>query len=259
MALDVVSYRDRVPPKFVSLFTGIGGLDLGLERAGFRCTAQVEISPYCRGVLRRHWPRVAKFSDVKAFDRSCVHGRVDLVAGGFPCTDISNAGRKAGITGPQSSLWKEMLRVIVALQPPLALIENVAALRGRGLDVVLTDLAASGFDAEWDCLPAAAFGAPHLRDRIFIVAYSKRLGWPCPAVFAGIDPPKPGRWASAKAGRLVEAYGRRYRAYPSRLRVGDGLAAGVDRIRGCGNAVVPQAAEWIGRRLLIAIRKHKLR
>lgn len=246
-----------IRPKFVSLFTGIGGLDLGLDRAGFRCAAQVEIDPWCRGILRRHWPRVPKFSDVRTFGRNSVNGHVDAICGGFPCQDISNAGRKAGIEGERSGLWKEMLRIAREFKPSLVLVENVSALRARGLEVVLADLAESGFDAEWDCLPAAAFGAPHVRDRIFIVAYAQRLGWACPAIFAGVPRPKPRSWPSNKVRGLIEARGRLYRAYPSALRLGDGLSAGMDRIKGCGNAVIPQAGEWIGRRLIQVIEQQK--
>jgi DNA (cytosine-5)-methyltransferase 1 len=235
--------------RFVSLFTGIGGLDLGLERAGMRCAGQVEIDPYCRRVLARHWPRVPRFDDVRSFRRSSVHGRIDLVAGGFPCQDVSNAGKKIGIGGERSGLWSEMLRIIRAVRPAYALVENVSALRARGIDKVLGDLAASGFDAEWDCFPAAAFGAPHLRDRLFIVAYAKRLGWDGAALLQAGHPDQSAAWSSAEDGGLVEIAGRAHRGYPEHLRVDDGTPAPVDRIRGCGNAVVPQVAEWIGRRI----------
>ncbi len=239
-------------PRLVSLFTGIGGMDLGLERAGFRAVAQVEADPWCRAVLRRHWPRVARFDDVRTFNRSSINGHVSIVAGGFPCQDISSAGKKAGITGARSGLWKEMLRVIQELAPPVALVENVSALRNRGLDVVLSDLAESGYDAEWDCLTAAAFGAPHRRDRLFIVAHAQRVGRLVLPVLDGVARPQPRPWLLAEHGRTVKAYGRRRRAYPRRLRVGTGSSAGVDRVRGAGNAVVPAVAEWIGRRIIAA-------
>jgi DNA-cytosine methyltransferase len=209
--------------QFVSLFTGIGGLDLGLERAGLRCVAQVEIDPHCRAVLARHWSAVPKFGDVRTFTRRSIHARVDLVAGGFPCQDVSNAGHKVGLGGARSGLWSEMLRVIRAFRPAYALVENVPGLRARGFDRVLGDLAACGYSAEWDCLPAAAFGAPHLRDRVFLVAYARRVGWDGPAVFSPLDPPQPRPWPPAEDGRLVAAYGRRYRGYPRHLRVGHGL------------------------------------
>lgn len=246
-----LSTSRRSPFTFVSLFTGIGGMDLGLERAGFRCVAQVEIDAYCRSVLSRHWPRVPKFTDVRRFTRSCIHGPVSLVAGGFPCQDISSAGRKVGINGARSGLWKEFLRIVRSFRPPLVLVENVSALRSRGLDVVLSDLATCGYDAQWDCIPAAAVGAPHLRDRVFIVAHPRRLGRGVgPEVFDSLAADQLREWVPAVDSGLVEIAGRAYRNYPERVRVGDGSTPVVDRIRGCGNAVVPQVAEQLGRKLV---------
>jgi DNA (cytosine-5)-methyltransferase 1 len=144
-----------------------------------------------------------------------------------------------------------MLRIIRSVRPSFVLVENVAALRSRGLNVVLADLAASGFDAEWDCLPAAAFGADHLRDRLFIVAYAKRLRWDHRAsVFPPVTAGQPGPRPPTKDHRLVEVVGRRSRAYPTDLRIDDGIASAVDRIKGCGNAVHPDVAEWIGRKIV---------
>jgi DNA (cytosine-5)-methyltransferase 1 len=243
--------------RFLSLFAGVGGMDLGLERAGMRCVAQVELDDYCRSILARRWPRVPKFKDVRTFTRPQLRGRVDLVAGGFPCQDISSAGKKAGIGGARSGLWKEMLRIVRSFRPSYVLVENVAALRSRGLDVVLGDLAASGFNAEWDCLPAAAFGAPHLRDRLFIVAHAKRLGRDGASVLPDGDEAEPRPRAPTQNGGVVEGLGRRYRAYPRDLRMDDGAAAAVDRIRGCGNAVYPPTAEWLGRQILAFDRPSK--
>lgn len=234
---------------FLSLFTGIGGMDIGLERAGMKCVAQVELDDYCRSILARHWPRVPKFKDIRTFTRARLRARVDLIAGGFPCQDISNAGRKVGITGERSGLWKEMLRLIRSFRPAYVIVENVSALRSRGLNVVLADLAASGFDAEWDCLPAAAFGADHLRDRLFIVAYAKRLGRHGATLLLGVDSFEPAARSPAQDRGLVEIVGRRYRAYPADLRADDGTAAAVDRIRGAGNAVYPPIAEWLGQQI----------
>lgn len=252
----MVKERTDSRPCFISLFTGVGGMDLGLERAGWRCVAQVEIDQYCRRVLDQHWPNVPKFGDVREFKRSSVHGcTVDLIAGGFPCQDISNAGLRAGITGARSGLWSEFLRLIRAFRPTFALIENVAALRRRGLDKVLSDLAQSGYDAEWDCLPAAAFGAPHVRDRLFIVAHAKRFRRPRVALQGPFDRDQSGVWASGKDGRVATFTGRVRRGYPDVLRMGHGTADPVDRLRGAGNAVVPQVAEWLGSRLLTHFRQ----
>lgn len=167
---------------FGSLFAGIGGLDIGLERAGMRCDWQVENDKYALQVLQKHWPAVPKYRDVRYFLGSKRWRRareawgVDLICGGFPCQDISNAGRRVGITGKRSGLWSEFARVVRLLRPKYVLVENVPALTVRGLDRVLGDLASLGFDAEWDRIPACAVGAPHLRWRIFILAYAKSLG-----------------------------------------------------------------------------------
>lgn len=154
-----------------SLFSGIGGFDLGLERAGMRVIWQSEIDPYASAVLRKHWPHVPNHGDIRTITAGTVE-RPDVLCGGFPCQDISNAGKRAGIDGDRSGLWSEYARVIGELRPRYVLVENVAALLGRGLERVLGDLAALGFDAEWHCIPASAVGAPHLRDRIWIVAES---------------------------------------------------------------------------------------
>ncbi|HEU4541968.1 MAG TPA: DNA cytosine methyltransferase, partial [Jiangellaceae bacterium] len=159
-----------------SLFSGIGGLELGLERAGMTVVGQVEIDPFCRRVLEKHWPEVPKHDDV----RTCVEwwGRearpaVHVVAGGFPCQPVSNAGLRLA-QDDERWLWPVFADVVRHLRPDWVLLENVAALLGRGAGDVLGDLAACGYDAEWDCIPAAAVGAPHLRDRWFCVAYPQR-------------------------------------------------------------------------------------
>jgi DNA-cytosine methyltransferase len=154
-----------------SLFSGIGGFDLGFQRAGFEIKWQVEIDPFCRRVLEKHWPGVKRYSDVRHL-HAPEPAWVDVVCGGFPCQDISDAGKRAGIDGERSGLWAEFARLIRELEPRYIVVENVAALLGRGLSRVLGDLAESGYDAEWDCLPASAVGAPHRRDRIWIVAYA---------------------------------------------------------------------------------------
>ena len=156
---------------FGSLFAGIGGFDLGLERAGMIPKWQVEINPFCRQVLAKHWPNVARYEDVKEVGASTLEP-VNLICGGFPCQDISAAGKGAGLTGSRSGLWFEFARILKELQPAYALIENVPPLRSRGLGRILKDLREIGYDAEWHCIPASAIGAPHQRDRIWIVAYT---------------------------------------------------------------------------------------
>jgi DNA (cytosine-5)-methyltransferase 1 len=166
-----------------SLFAGIGGFDLGLERAGMHTVWQVEQEPFRRAVLARHFPDAKRYEDVRRIrsirfydeevgDEYDWVGDVDVLCGGFPCQDLSLAGKGAGIDGARSGLWSEYARIVGELRPRYVIVENVPALLGRGMGRVLGDLAALGYDAEWDCLPASAFGAPHRRDRLWIVAYS---------------------------------------------------------------------------------------
>lgn len=235
---------------YLSLFSGIGGMDLGFDRAGMRCVGQVEIDPYCRKVLAKHWPDVPKWDDVRTFTGDGFE-RPDVICGGFPCQDISNAGSGEGLEGGRSGLWFEFSRIIRLVRPKYVVVENVAALLERGIGRVLGDLAGSGFDASWEVLSACAFGASHLRRRLFIVAYAN-----------GLDGRSRVRNPLAQQDRTLQADDGSPRARagwtarlanPSELYGNaDGLSFGHDRNRGIGNAVVPQVAEWIGRRLLDA-------
>lgn len=167
-----------------SLFSGIGGTDLGLERAGLECAWQVELDPWRRYFLELHFPGVPKYEDVRKVGTELAS--VDLIVGGFPCQDVSQAGtRTEGIRGSRSGLWTEMARVVALLRPEYVLVENVTGLSSQGIDVVLGSLAASGYDAQWTCLGAAHFGAPHLRRRVFILA--NRPGSPNPLQLAVRD------------------------------------------------------------------------
>ena len=160
-------------PTFGSLFAGIGGIDLGLERAGWRGRWQVEYEPFCQRVLAKHWPDVQRYGDIHDVDWSSVEP-VDLVAGGFPCQPFSVAGQRRGMDDNRW-LWPEFERCVRALRPRYVLVENVPGLLvGRGMDAVLGGLADLGYDAEWESIPAAAVGAPHLRYRVWIVAYAQR-------------------------------------------------------------------------------------
>jgi DNA (cytosine-5)-methyltransferase 1 len=160
-----------------SLFSGIGGLELGLEMAGLGPTIwQVEHDEFCGRVLASHWPDADRsVTDVREAGRHNLEP-VDLICGGFPCQDISYAGKGAGLDGARSGLWFEYLRIVRELQPRFVVVENVAALATRGLDVVLGSLAESGYDAIWTSLRASDVGAPHRRDRLFVVAYTRRVG-----------------------------------------------------------------------------------
>ena len=157
-----------------SLFAGIGGLELGLEWAGLGPTVwQVEQDPFCQRVLAKHWPDAERFDDVRTVGALNL-GPVDLVCGGFPCQDLSYAGKGAGLAGTRSGLWTEYARIVGELLPRFVVVENVAALAARGLATVLGDLAALGYDAVWLPVRAADVGAPHRRERLFIVAYADR-------------------------------------------------------------------------------------
>jgi DNA (cytosine-5)-methyltransferase 1 len=165
--------------RLLDLFSGIGGFSLGLERSGgFETVAFCEIEPYPRAVLARHWPGVPCYHDIRELTADALARdgiAVDAICGGFPCQDISHAGLGAGIEGSRSGLWGEYARLIGELRPRFVIVENVSALLGRGMGRVLGDLAAFGYDATWDCIPASAVGAPHRRDRVWIVAHSTRV------------------------------------------------------------------------------------
>jgi len=161
---------------FLDLFSGIGGFALGLERAGHRTAAFCEILPSCRHLLSHHWPGVPIYDDVRSLTgrQLAADGiAVDAICGGFPCQDVSLAGEGAGLAGEQSGLWRDFARLVREIGPRVVIVENVSALLSRGAGDVLRDLAACGYDAEWDCVPASAVGAPHRRDRLWIVAHAR--------------------------------------------------------------------------------------
>jgi len=157
----------------LDLFSGIGGFSLGLERAGMKTVAVCEVDKKCQKVLQKHWPDVPIFNDVSTLTGEQIDTPVDVICGGFPCQDISLAGKGAGLAGKRSGLWSEFHRLIEEIKPKYAVIENVSALRGRGLDQVLREISEIGYDAEWHCITASSIGAPHRRDRIWIVAYPR--------------------------------------------------------------------------------------
>lgn len=158
--------------RFLSLFAGIGGLDLGLERAGWTCVGQVEVDPFCRRVLAKHWPDVFQWGDIRLLDPEVIRARcgpIEALVGGFPCQDASVAGKGAGMAGHRTGLWREFHRLIVALRPLLVVCENVPGLRTRGADRVLDDLESAGYAAAPIVVGARHVGAPHRRDRVWIV------------------------------------------------------------------------------------------
>lgn len=229
-----------------SLFSGIGGLELGLERAGMRVLFQVEIDPYARRVLAKHWPHVERFEDVRSVGAHNLP-QVDILCGGFPCQDVSSAGHKLGLDGERSGLWFQFRRLIRELRPRYVLVENVSALLARGMGRVLGDLAELGFDAEWSVLSACALGAPHMRERVFVVAHSNsQPGQAWMGSLKDRSGALPSRRCEARARDWMEPFtGIRGVADGPSARM-DGAA---DRLRACGNAVVPQVAELIGRRI----------
>jgi DNA (cytosine-5)-methyltransferase 1 len=233
----------------LSLFSGIGGLELGLERAGMSTVGQVEIDPFCRAVLTRHFPEVDRHDDVRtapAWWRAHRRPRVDLVAGGFPCQPFSSAGFKLGIADARWG-WPWMLGVLDAVRPRYVLIENVAALLGHveAFSIVLDDLATRGFAVEWSVVSACSLGAPHPRRRLFVVAYPDRLDGKPGLGLGDRQPLQPldrsqGPWRDRRHGFVA--------ARTRTSRVVDGVPDRLDgpRITALGNAVVPAVTEHIG-------------
>ena len=286
----------------LDLFSGIGGFSLGLERAGMQTVAFCEIDPYAQRVLKKHWPHVPIYPDITklTYDQLRADGinRIDVLCGGFPCQDISIAGKRAGITGKRSGLWKEFTRLIGEIRPQFAILENVTNLLagdgGSWFGRILGDLAEIGYDAQWHCIPASAIGAPHRRDRVWIIAYSESC--------RKSDEQKSINQASV--GAVTEpicrigkrnftdrgAFGQRITSIMEKVitnsnskrverqrpeqqttgtnqcfrsdgwdtespicRMAHGLPHGVDRLRGLGNAIVPQISELIGSAILESI------
>ncbi len=235
----------------LDLFSGIGGFSLGLERTGgFKTVAFCEIEEYPRRVLAKHWPGVPIYGDIRTLtkDRLIADGIApDAVCAGFPCQDISAAGNKTGIDGERSGLWGEYARLIGEFRPRYVIVENVSALLDRGLDRVLGDLASLGYDAEWHCIPASAVGAPHVRDRLWIIAY------PHGSELRASGEIQIEAWAAdlLKHGISEAARMEEWRAIVTDMDSAVyGFPGVVDYLRPFGNAVVPQIPELIGRSIL---------
>ena len=265
----------------LDLFAGIGGFALGLERTGgFKTVAFCEIEPYPRAVLARHWPGVKQYEDVRTLTgtRLDTDGiSIDVITGGFPCQDISAAGKQAGIDDTtRSGLWSEIARLAGEIRPRFVIVENVAALlsgpskqRGGWFGRVLGDLAEIGYDVRWDCIPASYVGAPHRRDRVWIVAYAQReqlversdvdeIGrWPGKAEQARVGCRQGDvaydhseRFRAEQAGRGEFADGGWWRVEPDVGRVAHGVPDRAHRLKALGNAVVPKIPELIGYAIL---------
>jgi len=275
----------------LALFAGAGGGILGGHLLGWRTVCAVEWEPYAASVLAQRQndgllPAFPIWDDVRTFDGRPWRGVVDVVSGGFPCQDISVAGKGAGISGERSGMWSHMARIIGEVRPRFAFVENSPALLTRGLGVVLSDLAALGYDCRWTVLGAADVGAPHQRDRFWLVAHAKRSpsierceppvqrGWSDQAEQAGVgcgccemadadSRDQLGRRSTLQVGRLRfqgnaeedrDARRIEWGAEPDVGRVAHGVAARVDRLRAIGNGQVPLCAAeaW---RLLTSTRK----
>jgi DNA (cytosine-5)-methyltransferase 1 len=268
----------------LDLFSGIGGFSLGLERAGMRTVAFCEIDPERRQLLAARWPAVACYDDIRTLTASRLRTdgiSVDVICGGFPCQDISVAGKGVGIEGARSGLWSEYARLIGELRPRFIIVENVARLLSDGMGVVLGDLAALRYNAEWEGLPAFTVGSPQERDRVWIVAYPDEWKFPngstpslrrrrpikgkgsrtgpsanCDSVWEL----QPGwcfadfrRWPvySAHSG---ERWRENWRDRLMSLRgMDDGVSRRLDETKGLGNAVVPQIPEIIGRAIMMSV------
>lgn len=267
--------------RVLDLFSGIGGFSLGLERTGgFETVAFCEIEDFPRRVLAKHWPKVPCYNDVRDLTAERLNAdgiAVDAICGGFPCQDISTAGLGAGLDGARSGLWSDFSRLISELAPRFVIVENVSALLGNGMGRVLGDLASIGYDAEWHCIPAWRVGAPHGRDRVWIVAYPAQelsdvlshndggglerekvsqfgdSGWTSDVPNSEQGKQEVGRKAG-RVGRIIQSIPR-YRDWeitsePVLGRGTNGIPNRVDRCGALGNAVVPQIPELIGRAIL---------
>ena len=244
--------------KAVSLFSGIGGIDLGFEQAGIETVLQVEKDKYCLDILGKQWPSIRRMSNIKLVTAEDCAG-ANILYGGFPCQPVSDQGERR-VYNDSRWLWPEFHRLINEVKPDYAVIENVPGLLKRGGGTVLRNLAESGYDAEWSTLTARAFGAPHHRERLFIIAYPCGNGRSLLGELARDT--RSAEWLSAPTlhkwedwrGWLNEtvAIGNWNETQTSVLGVDDGLSEKLDkkRIKALGNAVVPAVAQYIGEQIV---------
>lgn len=239
------------PFKVLSLFAGIGGFDLGLERTGgFKTVAVSDVDGYANRVTARHFPEAVQLGDVTKTE----FVDADIICAGFPCQDISIAGKGAGLAGARSGLWREVVRAIRLVRPRFTILENVAALLDRGMGRVLGDLAEVGNDAEWDCVQASDLGAPHRRERVYIVAHADGNG---NLNLRAAAASRPFQESIKGWRRRLDELGagdglQRHSSYAGIRRVVHGIPNWVDRLGRLGNAVQPQYPELIGRAILAA-------
>lgn len=240
--------------KIGSLFSGIGGFELGLERSWVNAETiwQVEREKFCQKILSKHWPKATIYNDVRDITKHNV-APVDVLIGGFPCQSISIAGKMEGLENEEKSgLWWEMWRVANDLQPRLIIMENVKqVLRVGGRDVV-GSLAQIGYDCEWTIVSARQFGAPHLRERWFCVAYSDMSRHQKQHESIMLEERPRSRGGDSQIGGIQRGDNYWNRApYPSPFcRVDDGLSNRLARLKALGNAIVPQCSQWVGDQIL---------
>ncbi len=249
--------EDKSKLRVLDLFSGIlvGGFSLGLERTGgFETVAFCEIEEFPRRVLAKHWPEVPCYEDVTTARFDAI-GPVDLVAAGFPCQDISLAGKGAGLAGSRSGLFWHILRTVRMVGRPKLLLENVAELLDRGMGAVLGALAQIGYDAEWHCIPASAVGGSQERDRVWIIADSSGVGRPGLLTSANIGAARQG-WTGGQAHlqRIADAPFERGDSHPEPLIRGMArrFSGRVGRVMAAGNSVFPDIPHVIGRAILEA-------
>ncbi|MCP3683372.1 MAG: DNA cytosine methyltransferase [bacterium] len=263
---------------YLDLFSGIGGFRLGAEWAGMKFDKEYhsDIDEYANKVYAQHFPKSKQLGDITKIDfEKLKDGNEFLISGGFPCQDISIAGKGEGIEGKRSGLWSEMWRAIRVLRPRFAIIENVSAITFRGLDRVLADLAEIGYSAEWQDIRAEDVDAPHRRERIWIVAYPEQARWrerangerigfamqgrreasnnlsdsgEAQGIMAypseqGLEGQEPEGRDRGQQGLLTER--SQWPVEPSICRVVNGLPNRSHRLRCLGNSIVPQIAQLL--------------
>lgn len=232
--------------KVGSLFSGIGGIELGFHSVGgFETKWFVEWEPYAQAVLKKNFPEVPVFEDIQTIDWYTMPP-VDILTGGFPCQDASVANNSGkGIKGARTGLWKCYLEAIRILRPKFIIAENVPNLLNRGFEEVVSDLASVGYDAEWQVLPAGSFGASHKRERLWVVAYPVRFG------LEGIQSRSSEvklQEPSSLATEILERWQHEL-SEPPLLGVGDGVPCKVDRTRCLGNSVCPPVATFVAQKI----------
>ena len=243
--------------KVLDLFSGIGGFSVGLEAAGMQTAAFCEIDPFCQEILRKHWPETPLYSDIHTLNKEVLQNdgihTIDVICGGFPCQPYSIAGRKKG-TQDDRDLWPAMFRLIQELKPTWVIGENVANFTNMAFSRTKIDMESAGYQVQPFIIPACAVGAPHRRNRIWILAYSdgERL-----------EEARPEQQATRDRGKIANSFTwyrniKRIGDYfnhpslpqPLVCRGRDGIPRRVDRLRALGNAVVPQIPEIIGRGIM---------